>query len=404
MSMRTPAPTLNDPARATASPWARWAALIAAVLLAFAPAAWAQAEGEELDRAEAVRRAKVLSGEGAAHFKANRFDRALEKFEEANRLVPHPNLEINIGRSHEKLNQPEQAMVHCRIALQAPESPAATREAARECVARLEPLLQPPLWTIKTVPEGAEVRIDGQLLGVTPWVGPVQPGRRQVDFNLTGFSPASRTVMSVRGQEDKLSVVLSHDKVGGILALDSLPAGASVKLNGEFIGTTPITGFTMVAGKAQVEFSLPGYEPQRLTLNVADGGLVQRTVTMLTRDDMIAQASRPQWPAWALIGTAAVTGGVGAIFGVTALSARQDADKLARTSTADADRLRYDTLVSDMETYRTVSDVMFVTCGVTLVGGLVWLLWPESKSDRPRTTDSTGVTPSVGPNGFTLTF
>lgn len=402
MSMRTRASHRSAPS------WSRWTALLTWALVALAPLAWtsaarAQAEDEDADRTDAVKKAKQLSGEGAAHFKAERYERALEKFEQANRLVPHPNLEINIGRSHEKLDQPEQAMVHCRIALQAPESPAATREAARECVARLEPLLQPPLWTVKTVPEGAEVRIDGQLVGVSPWVGPVQPGRRQVDFNLTGFAPASRTVMSVRGKEDRLSVVLSHDKVGGVLALDSVPSGASVKLNGEFIGTTPVTGFTVEAGKVNIEFSLSGFEPQRMTFTVTDGGLVQRTVTMLTKDDLIAQVSRPQWPAWTLIGTAVVTGGVGAIFGVTALSARQDADKLARTSTADADRVRYDTLVSDMETYRTVSDVMYVACGLTLAGGLVWLLWPESKGSRPA-SDRSGVTPGVGPNGFTLSW
>jgi hypothetical protein len=140
-----------------------------------------------------------------------------------------------------------------------------------------------------------------------------------------------------------------------------------------------------------------------MSLTVSDGGLVQRNITMLTKDDLIAQAHRPQWPAWTLMGTAVVTGGVGAIFGATALSARQDADKLARTSTADADRVRYDTLVSDMDTYRTVSDVLFVTSGITLVGGLLWLLWPESKTSRPTTGDSS-VSPSVGPNGFTLTW
>lgn len=372
----------------------RWALLLACALSLFGlGAAWAQ-DGEAGGEPNAdTARAQSLSAEAAGHFKAERYERALEKFQQANTLVPHPNLEINIGRTLEKLGQPEQAMVHCRAALQAPEAPGPTREAARACVARLEPLLQPPLWTIKSVPEGAEVRVDGQLMGQTPWVGPVQPGRRQVDLHLTGFAPASRTVMSVRGQEDKLSVVLSHDKVGGILALDTLPPAAAVTLNGEFIGNAPITGFTVEAGKHQLEFTLPGYEPQRLAVTVVDGGLIQRTITLLTRDDMVAQASRPQWPAWAMMGTAGVAAGMGAVFGGLALGARQDADKLARTSTAPADRVRYDNFVSDMETFSTVADVLYVTGGVALVGGLAWLLWPESKGSSARTATG-GVTPN----------
>lgn len=325
-----------------------------------------------------ILQAQQLSADGSAHYQAERFEAALQSFEAANRLVPHPNLEINIGRAYEKLNQPEQARLHCGIAMQAPEASVATREAARECVERVEPLLKPPTWTIRTVPEGAELRVDGELKGRTPWTGPIVPGRRQLDFSLTGYTPQTRTITSERGQEDQLSVVLSHEKVGGILVLDTLPQNASVKLNGEFIGNTPITGFTIEAGRHQLELAIPGYETQHLNVVINDGSLFQRTINLLTKEEHLQQASRPQWPAWTMLGVSVVSASVGAILGSYALSRRQEADKLARTSTLPEDGLRYDNLVSDMKTYRTVADVLYVTGGLSLVGGLTWILWPDS--------------------------
>ncbi len=324
-----------------------------------------------------VARAQDLSRRAAKAYREKRFQEALELFKSANDLVPHPNLEVNIGRSLEQLGQPEQAMVHCRMAMQAPEAPARTREAAKACVGRLEPLLAHPVCAILTAPDEAELRIDGKLVGRTPWEGPIAPGRRQVDVVKAGFAPVTRQIIIERGQPQRLSLVLSQAKVGGVLALDSLPPGASVTLDGEFIGTTPITGFSMPAGLHQVELTLVGYEPQALRIKIADGTLVQRAVTLLTPDDARAAGHRPQWPAWTMMGTGIAAAGLGAWFGVQAIDSRQAADRLARTSVSLRDKNTYDTLVSDMEVQRTAADVLIITGSAAIIGGLTWLLWPE---------------------------
>ncbi|MCA9545472.1 MAG: PEGA domain-containing protein [Myxococcales bacterium] len=341
------------------------------LLLCLVPAApVGAAEGD-------VARAKDYSRRAAQAYKAKRFQEALELFKSANALVPHPNLEVNIGRSYEQLEQPENAMIHCRLAMQAVDAPARTREAAQECVARLEPLLQNPQWSIATTPEGAELRIDGKLVGRTPWEGPIPPGRRQVDAVKAGFAPATRPIIVERGKPDRLTLVLTEAKVGGLLALDSIPDGASVTLDGEFIGTTPITGFVVPAGLHEIELNLVAHDPQRLRLRVEDGGLVQRTVTLLSPEDAARVGKRPQWPAWALMGSGIAAAGLGAWFGVNAINARQDADELARTSVSRRDQARYDTLVSDMEVSRTAADVLVITGSAAIIGGLTWLLWPE---------------------------
>ena len=108
-----------------------------------------------------------------------------------------------------------------------------------------------------------------------------------------------------------------------------------------------------------------------------DGGLVQRTVTLLSPEDAARVGKRPQWPAWALMGSGIAAAGLGAWFGVNAINARQDADELARTSVSRRDQARYDTLVSDMEVSRTAADVLVITGSAAIIGGLTWLLWPE---------------------------
>jgi tetratricopeptide (TPR) repeat protein len=70
--------------------------------------------------AQDTARARELGQEAAELFRAGQYEAALEKFTEANRLVPHPNLDVNIGRAYEKLEQFDQALIHCKIALNAP--------------------------------------------------------------------------------------------------------------------------------------------------------------------------------------------------------------------------------------------------------------------------------------------
>ena len=68
---------------------------------------------------------------------------------------------------------------------------------------------------------------------------------------------------------------------------------------------------------------------------------------------------------------------MGGVFGIQAIGNRQDADKLARTSTDPDSHRRYDDLVGEMEGNRTVADVLVTSGSVLMLGGLTWLVWPE---------------------------
>ena len=79
-----------------------------------------------------VTKAQALNREGTAAYRAKDYALALEKFKAANALVPNPTFDVNIGRCHEKLGQFAQALVHCKIALNATSAIGATRATATQ--------------------------------------------------------------------------------------------------------------------------------------------------------------------------------------------------------------------------------------------------------------------------------
>ena len=116
-----------------------------------------------------------LAQEAAAAYKDGRFKDAIA-FKAANQLQPDPVLDVNIGRCYEKLGQLSEALLHCKVALSASGANSSVRKAAQACVVRLEPKLERATFKLKSVPTNATVRIDGRVVGQTPWAGKSRRG------------------------------------------------------------------------------------------------------------------------------------------------------------------------------------------------------------------------------------
>lgn len=332
-----------------------------------------------------IERARQLSAVGAEAFRAKNYDEALAAFEEANRLVPHPNLDVNLGRTYEALGQPDQAMIHCKIALNAPGVPDNTRQAAQQCVERVQKLLTRPVLQIETRPAGATVRIDGADVGKTPWRGAVDAGRRQIDLELQGYKTSSRTLNAERGDVYPVDVTLVTANIGGLLTVTSIPTGALVFLDGDEIGPTPLRGFQVDARSYMMEVKTQGYAPEVSTITIEDGKALERVVTLVPIGGVVEPPTPlPRWPGWAMVGASAAAVGAGAYFGLQALDAHDKADEIARTSGDPEDLPRYNELKSEQEDNELAADILFIGGGALLAGGITWLLWPDptDKSDE----------------------
>jgi serine/threonine protein kinase len=61
--------------------------------------------------------------------------------------------------------------------------------------------------------------------------------------------------------------------VQGSVAINSRPEGAIVTWNGQEIGKTPITSYSLPKGKQLLSLTLPGYKPQTIPAEIKDGSL-----------------------------------------------------------------------------------------------------------------------------------
>jgi hypothetical protein len=63
--------------------------------------------------------------------------------------------------------------------------------------------------TLNSHPAGAEMTIDGKLIGLGPWTGTLQPGGHEVRATLKGYEKAKQEVVLIAGQERAITVELS---------------------------------------------------------------------------------------------------------------------------------------------------------------------------------------------------
>ena len=124
---------------------------------------------------------------------------------------------------------------------------------------------------VRSTPRGASVAINGRARGATPLrVRNLAPGRYAVRVSRRGYTTEEREV--VVSAERPSTVTFSLDRASraqpasrkgsfGSLAVDSLPAGARVFVDGRLVGTTPIANARVAAGSHVVRVDRTGFRP-----------------------------------------------------------------------------------------------------------------------------------------------
>ena len=132
-----------------------------------------------------------------------------------------------------------------------------------------------PNWgdiTIPSDPKAASVFVDGQDSGFTT-PGPVQilAGEHEISVTKSGYSPWKDLIWVEAGETRTLAPV-QLKPVQGILSIASSPANASVTINGEFRGTTPLGDFEVRPNESlEIEVLLAGYHVDRRKISLNPG-------------------------------------------------------------------------------------------------------------------------------------
>ena len=127
------------------------------------------------------------------------------------------------------------------------------------------------LVLVKTTPAGAEVKLDGVSMGVTPLLlTSLASGRSHaLELSLVGYQ-TRRISVSPEGRAPLVrEEVLALDS--GVVNCTSEPAGATVVVNGVERGTTPLELAQIPKGVATFTFRLAGYREETRELRLAPG-------------------------------------------------------------------------------------------------------------------------------------
>jgi hypothetical protein len=138
--------------------------------------------------------------------------------------------------------------------------------------------------TIDTTPRGATVEIEGKNAGTTA-NGPLvirdlEVGRAYpIAARMDGHTPDTQVVQPRKGGS---SVTLKLAALAPTVVLDSNPTGATVEIDGQPAGTTPLTLTTLAPlAKVGIAFKKPGFEDAALSIDVPAAGKELRMIQPL---------------------------------------------------------------------------------------------------------------------------
>jgi len=152
-----------------------------------------------------------------------------------------------------------------------------------------------PGWAelhIASEPVGAEVRIDGEPVGVTPLHTEVMHGRRSFAFSLPDYKTLSLQRDIAAGSALQLDDIRLQP-ADGQLRVASQPAGATVTINGEFQGTTPVT-VTLASGVThRLRLNKAGYQSAAQEITLTAGQQRELSLALAPEYGVLFIAARP---------------------------------------------------------------------------------------------------------------
>lgn len=128
--------------------------------------------------------------------------------------------------------------------------------------------------SISCDPAGASVTLDGSYIGTAPITVKASAGKHSVSMSKSGYGTFSSSVNVRAGETSTVFGVLPPSKTAGYFSIASTPTGASVYIDGEYIGKTPYssTGIAYLSAGPystsrtyNVQLQLEGYQTYTTT-------------------------------------------------------------------------------------------------------------------------------------------
>ncbi|NYT05266.1 MAG: PEGA domain-containing protein [Methanomicrobiales archaeon] len=114
---------------------------------------------------------------------------------------------------------------------------------------------------VTSVPSGANVYLDGVYNGRTPQViTGVAPGDRVLTVEKEGYQSWQSGVSVTAGVRTNVNAQLVQTPTVGSVSIATTPSGATIYIDGTYMGTAPKVATGITAGKHLIELELSGYQ------------------------------------------------------------------------------------------------------------------------------------------------
>ncbi|MHB8164219.1 MAG: PEGA domain-containing protein [Methanoregula sp.] len=143
----------------------------------------------------------------------------------------------------------------------------------------IDTVQMPGSMDLRSVPDGASVMMGEQYKGKTPLtIADLTPGTYDVVFSQFGYQKFSTRVPVESGRITEVIATLVPDT--GAIAISSIPANATVLVDGQIAGTAPVLAVNLTGGNHTVAVSLDGYISGEQTVAVIPGQTQPVTITL----------------------------------------------------------------------------------------------------------------------------
>ncbi|TCO74661.1 PEGA domain-containing protein [Chromatocurvus halotolerans] len=149
---------------------------------------------------------------------------------------------------------------------------AGTLTVSGEASQRLDVVLSPlpGRVTFAGIPEGASIEIDGEDAGRAPYQGQLlDAGDHSVSITAERYLPETRTI-AVTGRDIQQTFEFSLQPAWADVSIDSKPSGATVFVDEEAVGSTPLTA-EILRGERELRLQAAGYADLVRTLELSAG-------------------------------------------------------------------------------------------------------------------------------------
>ncbi len=279
-------------------------------------------DGDEDVRA----RARAAFVAGSALVEEARWAEALEQFERASRLVPHPITSFNVATCHRALGAYTEARIRYREALELADSassadtlnPAVRAEIEAllaqldEVVARLDVTIDPTPALVSV--DGRPLLVVGEHLAIagarrpgpaeaapaSSFVLELNPGLHTFTVQRRGHGDVVRTITAKPGS--RADLVLRLERLPSTMHIASTPSESVVRVDGIDVGTSPLV-VTRPPGPHRVVIVRPGHVTYEAQVTTHPGEELRITGNLVREKKPLTK----QWWFWTAIGATVAT-------------------------------------------------------------------------------------------------